>query len=84
LDDAFTEFLPVTNFPAAEGSTFDMASAVYVEKLNRIYIFGGWTYTNGFGENHDSIWYIDLPSPSLPQQHLRCDLSEFVNCQTLK
>jgi hypothetical protein len=22
-------------------------AAVYVEKLNRIYIFGGWTLTNG-------------------------------------
>jgi hypothetical protein len=41
LQDASTEFLPVVNFPARSGSYFDATSAVYVDQLNRIYIFGG-------------------------------------------
>jgi hypothetical protein len=61
MDDASTEFLPVANFPAGEGSYFDFASAVFVDKLNRIYIFGGYT-DNGTEVIHDSIWYIELPS----------------------
>jgi hypothetical protein len=61
LDDATTEFLPVANFPAGKGSYFDYTSAVYVNKLTRIYIFGGYTY-NGTNLRHDSIWYINLPS----------------------
>jgi hypothetical protein len=64
VDDASTEFIPVTNFPAGNGSYFDETSAVYVEKLGRIYIFGGRTsYFTGTTTLHDSIWYIDLPSP---------------------
>jgi hypothetical protein len=65
MDDASIEFLPVANFPAVEKSGFDYTSAVYVDKLNRIYMFGGYTY-NGTQILHDSIWYIDLPSPPVP------------------
>jgi hypothetical protein len=65
LDDASTEFTHVTNYPGVNGTTFDATSAVYVEKLNRIYIFGGETVTNGSVKLHDSIWYIDLPSSPL-------------------
>jgi hypothetical protein len=65
MDDASIEFLSVVNFPAWEGSYFDYTTAVYVDKLNRIYIFGGYTY-NGTQIFHDSIWYIDLPSPPVP------------------
>jgi hypothetical protein len=36
-----------------------------VNELSRIYIFGGYT-DNGTNTNHDSIWYIELPSPPLP------------------
>jgi hypothetical protein len=67
LDNASTEFLPVTNFPFENGTMFDKTSAVFVEKLNRIYIFGGVSKTNGISEFHDSIWYIELPSLTLPQ-----------------
>jgi hypothetical protein len=45
------------------GTVFDLASAVYVEKINRIYIFGGTTFTTGIEKYQDNIWYIDLPSP---------------------
>jgi hypothetical protein len=62
-DDASTKFTPVTNYPGVNGTTFDATSAVYVEKINRIYIFGGSTRTCGSWRYHDSIWYIDLPSP---------------------
>jgi hypothetical protein len=64
LDDASTEFLEVVNFPAGNGY-FDHTSVVYVDKLDRIYIFGGYSWYNGTYFNHDSIWYIDLPSPPI-------------------
>jgi hypothetical protein len=40
---------------------FDCTSAVFVKKLNRIYIFGG-TSEDNFSDVrfHDNIWYIDL------------------------
>jgi hypothetical protein len=63
LDDASTEFTPVTNYPGISGTAFDETTAVYVEKLNRIYFFGGRTMTNGTVKYQDSIWFIDLPSP---------------------
>jgi hypothetical protein len=67
LEDAFvTEFLPVLNYPGADGAIFDNTAAVYVEKLNRIYIFGGLTITDGYLRYLDKIWHIDLPSPSPP------------------
>jgi hypothetical protein len=66
LDDASTEFTPVTNYPGVNGTYFDDTSAVFVEKLNRIYIFGGYTQTNGSWKYHDSIWYIELPPPPPP------------------
>jgi hypothetical protein len=65
LDDASTEFIPVANFPAGNGSNFDYTTAVYVDKLNRIYIFGG-TIWNGTSTYQDNIWYIDLPSTLVP------------------
>jgi hypothetical protein len=65
IDDASTEFLSVANFPAGEGSFFDDTTAVYVDKLNRIYIFGGYRY-NGTNTYLDSIWYIDLQSTAVP------------------
>jgi hypothetical protein len=63
LDDASTEFIPVTNYPGVSGTVFDGTTAVYVEKLNRIYIFGGYTERDGKYEDLDSIWFIDLSSP---------------------
>jgi hypothetical protein len=73
LDDAsVTEFVPVANYPGEGGAIFDNTAAVYVEKLNGIYIFGGWTITNGVYRYLDRIWYIDLiptsttPPPTLP------------------
>jgi hypothetical protein len=65
LDDASTEFLPVTNYPGENGTRFeglDDTSSVYVDKLRRIYFFGGSTLY----ELYDSIWYIELPSRTLP------------------
>jgi hypothetical protein len=65
LKDASTEFIQVTNFPGvAEEKVFDATTAVYVEKLNRIYMFGGLTSSRqGYYDYYDSIWYMDLPSP---------------------
>jgi hypothetical protein len=60
LEDASTEFMPVINYPGSGGTEYhfnDHMSAVYVERLNRIYIFGG--ITNAYD---DSIWYIDITS----------------------
>jgi hypothetical protein len=65
MDDAATEFLPVENFPVGSGSYFDAATAVYIDKLNRIYIFGGYT-DDGTRIYQDKIWYIDLHSPPVP------------------
>jgi hypothetical protein len=62
LEDASTEFIPVINYPGANVSFFDLTGAVFVENLNRIYIFGGYTLTNGSKKYHDSTWYINLPS----------------------
>jgi hypothetical protein len=61
LEHAATEFLPVANYPGDNEAVFDVTSSVYVEKLNRIYIFGGGIYRDV--TYYDSIWYIDLPSP---------------------
>jgi hypothetical protein len=64
LEDAsVTEFVPVTNYPGGDGAILDNTAAIYVEKLNRIYIFGGLTITNGVSSYLDKIWYIDLQSP---------------------
>jgi hypothetical protein len=65
LEEATTEFIPVKNYPGGnDGIVFDFTSSVHVEKLNRIYMFGGRTMGNddvGEGsEFFDSIWYIDL------------------------
>jgi hypothetical protein len=67
LEDAsVTEFVPVTNYPGERGAILDNTAAVYVEKLNRIYIFGGLTIINGVSSYLDKIWYIDLSSPPVP------------------
>jgi hypothetical protein len=63
LEDASTEFIPILNYPVANGTILDLTSAVYVEKLNRIYIFGGHTDSLDPWKYNDSIWYIDLISP---------------------
>jgi hypothetical protein len=56
----------VTNLPGGDGDEFDLTSAVFVEKLNRIYIMGGQSTTiEGYYTNYDRIWYIDLPLPPL-------------------
>jgi hypothetical protein len=69
LDDVSTEFLPVADYPGGNETVFDDTAAVFVEKLNRIYIFGGLTRnrTGVVATYHDSIWYIDLSSsPPVP------------------
>jgi hypothetical protein len=63
LEDASTEFIPIINYPVENGTIFDGTTAVYVEKLNRIYIFGGYTDRGGSFVSLDSIWHMDLPSP---------------------
>jgi hypothetical protein len=63
----------VINFPGSIGTTFDVTSAVYVEKVNRIYIFGGETNRNGNRQAKDSIWYINLHTlPQLDCSNLTC------------
>jgi len=55
------QFLPVANFPATGSQLYSYPSAEYVEKLNRIYLFGGYVYFGNEGYR-DGIWYIDLNS----------------------
>jgi hypothetical protein len=52
----------VTNYPGGIGTTFDLTTAVFVENLQRIYIFGGVKITNETFKYLDTIWYIDLVS----------------------
>jgi hypothetical protein len=66
MDEATTKFIPVTNYPVASGTVLDYTSAVYVGKLNRIYIFGGSEETNGMSFRLAGIWYVDLPSSHIP------------------
>jgi hypothetical protein len=49
-------FIPVNNFPSLDTS-FWGTSSVYVEKLSRIYIFGGYTDDDGY---LNGIWWVDL------------------------
>jgi hypothetical protein len=44
----------------------DVTTAVYVSKLNRIYIFGGRRFGTSRYMYHKNIWYIDLPTPPPP------------------
>jgi hypothetical protein len=71
-DPSVTEFLPVANYPGGNGAILHNTAAVYVEILNRIYIFGGWTLTNDGYRYEDRIWYIDLPSPPPPVPAFDC------------
>ncbi|OXA63162.1 Endochitinase [Folsomia candida] len=59
--------LPVTNFPANGTHMLDLTTAVYVNRLNRIYLFGGQTSYMAIGNftKLSGIWYIDL-SPLTP------------------
>ncbi|OXA48066.1 uncharacterized protein LOC110855290 [Folsomia candida] len=55
--------IPVLNFPwAFDKQEFKGASAVYVERLRRIYFFGGMSQnaSTGIFMRHDGIWYIQL------------------------
>jgi hypothetical protein len=72
LEDAsIVEFLPVSGWPVGTGWTLDNPAAVYVEKLNRIYIFGGICLTIA-DDNYrflESILYIDLIPTSTTPPH---------------
>jgi len=52
------EFIRVVNFPARSSEFYGYGTAVYVEKLHRIYMIGGSTS----GADRNEIWYIDLNS----------------------
>ncbi|OXA65047.1 hypothetical protein Fcan01_01424 [Folsomia candida] len=56
------EMLPVENFPGGGRTMFYNSAAAYVEKLNRIYFFGGRTLHLDTldGESKDDIWFIQL------------------------
>jgi hypothetical protein len=76
--DAAPEFIPVANYPGGNGTKLDFTSAVYVEKLDRIYIFGGETHDDAYSWEH-RIWYIELSPPGLnclpKTDHWRAQLS---------
>jgi hypothetical protein len=67
-DDASTEFLRVENYPVISGAAMDYTSAVYVDKLNRIYLFGGRIFANDLYYYLDAIQYIDLAPVTLPPE----------------
>jgi hypothetical protein len=50
----------------------DYTSAVYVEKLSRIYLFGGRTSVNNVYYHLDAIQYIDLAPPPQPPPQFNC------------
>ncbi|OXA38384.1 Leucine-zipper-like transcriptional regulator 1 [Folsomia candida] len=55
--------IPVLNFPwAFDRQEFKGASAAFVERLRRIYFFGGMSQNAGSGAYmmYDGIWYIQL------------------------
>jgi len=53
--------VPIENLDFQEGVRWDMApTSVWVEKLNRIYFFGGSRGYLWGTWNVDEIWYIDL------------------------
>jgi len=56
------EFEIINNMPLRDGSMWWLSPRqVWIEKLNRIYFFGGTQVTPSDDfENVDSIWYIDL------------------------
>lgn len=84
---------PVSNFPASGTQLLDMTTAVYVEKLNRIYFIGRRTsyQTSPNGTTVDGIWYIDLTT--LCPEELSCvgkvdgnyphpfDCAKYIRCQ---
>jgi hypothetical protein len=53
--------VPVTKYPGEGGAILDNTAAVYVEKINPIYIFGGLTITNGVSSYLDKIWSRSSP-----------------------
>jgi hypothetical protein len=65
-EDLSLEFLPVGgDYPGSpNGTVFDETSAVYVDKLNRIYMFGGVTRRDVSSQYKNAIWYIDLSTLS--------------------
>jgi len=64
LQDYIPDYPEIENFPmpTSEGRYFFAPSAVYVDKLNRIYYFGGrtWNSTSNEYSYVKDIWYIDL------------------------
>jgi len=54
------QFIPVANFPASGRRSYGSGSAEYVKKLNRIYMFGGFTGGAVIDTYRNEIWYIDL------------------------
>jgi hypothetical protein len=61
-----TELLPVKNNPPNQGTNFRYfccTGAAYVEKLQRIYMFGGSRDDIGNDPSTADIWYIDLDPP---------------------
>jgi len=60
LESETMRMIPVKDFPAVRGSSFYGSAAVYVEKINRIYIFGGYTGRSDGKARSDEIWHISL------------------------
>jgi len=55
------EFLPIENIPLSPETYYLFApTSVYVEKLNRIYFFGGMEYDAFTYPFVDNIWYINI------------------------
>jgi hypothetical protein len=88
--DTSTEFLPVANFPAGNNSLLEYTSAVYVERLNRIYLVGGSIRQNTtiIHEYQEKIWYIDISSLQVSCRNRTdgnyinpSECSSFVNCR---
>jgi hypothetical protein len=63
-DPDFESFslLKVKDFPGSVGNKrYSKGAVAYVKKMDRIYIFGGFTGIDySVAEEHDKIWYVDL------------------------
>lgn len=70
------ERLDVDNLPSWDNATFDLAEAVYVPYLNRVYIFGG---RRGLFQYLDTIWYMDL-QPVNPVEPIEPPNSDIFRC----
>jgi len=61
-EDGNVNLIKVLGYPGTSASPLQLTTPIYVEKLNRVYLFGGYHS----GSHSSEIWYIDLDPVSPP------------------